>query len=149
MGERQRSRRGKRTEAQISFNMSRVRSSGSRIERMLEEALRKAGVRPKKQAAIVGRPDFVFRAARVAVFCDSHFWHGYKWKERKHEIKSNRKFWLEKIQHNIKRDRYVNRTLRRAGWLVVRFWQHQILHSPSKCAAKVKQVVTARRTGLI
>lgn len=146
---RQRSRRRKRTTAQISFNMSQVRSCGSEIEKILEEALRKAKLKPKKQAAMIGRPDFVFPALRVAVFCDSHFWHGYKWKEKRNEIKSNRAFWLQKIEENIKRDRLVNRRLRKLGWTVIRFWQHQILRSPNACAAKVQNAIKARKGRLI
>jgi len=96
---------------------------------------------------MLGRPDFVFPARRVAVFCDSHFWHGYKWTEKKHEIKRNKEFWFRKIEQNILRDRFVNRALRELGWTVIRFWQHQILHSPDKCAAKVKRIISARRSG--
>lgn len=136
----------KRTKAQISFNMSRVRSMGSKIERTMESALRSVGLKPTKHAKLPGRPDFAFRRAKVAVFCDSHFWHGYKWRTRNKELKRNRDFWLSKIESNMRRDRFVNRELRKDGWIVLRFWEHQILRSPRGCASRVKQAVLNART---
>ena len=139
-------RRGKRTRAQISFNMSRVRSKGSKIERVMETALHSLGLRPTKQPKIFGCPDFAFRRAKVAIFCDSHFWHGYRWKTREKEIKSNRPFWLSKITGNIRRDRFVTRQLRKHGWIVLRFWEHQIKRCPDRCAARVKDVLANPRS---
>ncbi len=138
----------KRTKAQISFNMSRVKNTGSEIERVMEKALVHAKLRPTKHLKILGRPDFAFPRAMVAVFCDSHFWHGYNWKIKKKEIRSNRSFWLPKIFRNMRRDRFVNRCLREEGWTVLRFWEHQILRSPDECAARVKNAITTRRNGI-
>jgi DNA mismatch endonuclease (patch repair protein) len=136
-----------RTAAQISFNMSQVKSSGSKIERELEKALRRVRLRPGKHAVTFGRPDFVFVRAKIAVFCDSHFWHGHNWKVKKYEIKRNRSFWLAKISANMDRDRLVTRRLRRDGWIVFRFWEHQILRNSSRCAERVRVAFEARRTG--
>jgi DNA mismatch endonuclease Vsr len=135
-----------RTKAQISFNMSRVRSTGSKIEQAMEAALLKMKLRPIKHPEMFGRPDFVFPRKRVAIFCDSHFWHGYNWKVRKQEIRRNRLFWVPKILSNIRRDRLVNRRLREEGWAVLRFWEHQILGTPERCAALVKQTLMGRKT---
>src|ERR1019366_9389109 len=103
---------------EISYNMSRIKSTGSKIERHMEKALRGAALRPQKHADVLGKPDFLFPEQRVAIFCDSHFWHGYQWKKRKRELKRNRRFWMQKISGNLKRDRIVNRILRKAGWFV-------------------------------
>jgi DNA mismatch endonuclease Vsr len=138
-------KRIKRTKAKISFNMSRVRSSGSRIERILGEALLQRKLAPRKQSKIFGRPDFTFPKLKVAVFCDSHFWHGYKWKTTHRAIHTNRAFWIPKILGNIRRDRLVNRHLRKEGWTVLRFWEHKILHCPDNCAALVEQAIMMRR----
>ena len=138
-------RRRRRTREQISYNMSRVRSTGSKIERVMENTLRRAELRPKKHPAMFGRPDFVFPRAKVAVFCDSHFWHGYDWKTKQKEIRSNRYFWVPKILSNMRRDRQVNRRLRKEGWTVLRFWEHQILRFPGRCAERVRRAITARR----
>jgi len=136
-----------RTKVQISYNMSRVRSTGSRIEQVLGKALKAANLSPAEHLPVVGRPDFGFPAERVAVFCDSHFWHGYKWKEKSKEIKRNRRFWVQKIEGNMRRDRFVNRSLRAGGWRVIRFWEDQILKSTDKCVRKVMDVLNPGRGG--
>lgn len=134
--------RQRRTKKQISFNMSRVRSKGSEIERVMDSALRRENLKPARHPRMFGRPDFIFRRARVAVFCDSHFWHGYNWKVKQKEIRRNRSFWVPKILSNMRRDRVVSHRLRREGWTVLRFWEHQILRSPDRCAARVKEAVS-------
>lgn len=142
-------RKPKRTKAQISFNMSLVRSTGSEIERVMEAVLRHAKLRPTLHPEMFGRPDFVFPRAKVAIFCDSHFWHGYKWKAKQKEIHRNRSFWVPKILSNMRRDRLVNRRLRKEGWTVLRFWEHQILRFPDRCAAQIKKVIAAKNSGIL
>lgn len=120
--------------------MSRVRSSGSEIERTLGRALWKAGLRYRKQYKIVGKPDFVLVADRIAIFCDSEFWHGYRWGvRRRREHKSNQDYWFAKIERNRARDRLVNLELYQKGWRVIRFWERDILRDSAKCASKVAQ----------
>jgi len=137
----------RRTKAQISYNMSRVRSTGSEIERVMEQALRRAHLKPVKQPRVLGRPDFAFMRARVAVFCDSHFWHGYRWRTRQGELRRNRSFWVPKILSNIRRDQLVNRGLRDEGWTVLRFWEHQILGSIDDCISKIQAAVGPKKRG--
>lgn len=118
--------------------MSRIRSKGSSIERIFEKALRNAKVKFKKQYDIFGKPDFVLMKKKAAIFCDSSFWHGYRFlKTNRHRFKSNKKFWVEKITANIKRDKLVTKTLRKQGWKVLRFWDFQIKKDANKCIAKV------------
>lgn len=137
--------KGKRTKGQISFNMSRVRSTGSKIEKRMHTVLARANLRVKKQPKMFGRPDFVFPRLKIAIFCDSHFWHGYSWKTKQKEIRRNRAFWVSKIIGNMRRDRIVNRHLRRDGWIVLRFWEHQIIKSPEECMASVKRAINERK----
>lgn len=119
--------------------MSRVRSSGSAMERRLGSALWAAGLRYRKQYGVFGRPDFALVGKRAAIFCDSEFWHGYRWGERrKREHKSNQAYWFAKIERNRKRDRLVNETLKREGWLVIRFWEREIRSDVAGCVAQVK-----------
>jgi DNA mismatch endonuclease Vsr len=130
----------------ISYTMSRVRSSGSAIERSLGQALWQAGLRYRKQYAIFGRPDFVLVKHRVAVFCDSEFWHGYRWGERrKAEHKSNQGYWFSKIERNRRRDQRVNEQLRKRGWIVIRFWEREILSNPHVCARRVAATVSTSK----
>jgi DNA mismatch endonuclease, patch repair protein len=135
----------RRTRAAISYNMSRIRSTGSNIERHMEQALRSAGLKPHKHGEVTGKPDFLFPEQKVAVFCDSHFWHGYQWRKKKNGLKRNRHFWLSKIQGNIKRDHFVNRTLRQSGWKVLRFWEHQILGAADACVSKIKEAIAIQK----
>lgn len=135
------------TREQRSNVMRAVRSAGSKIEREMWAVLESTGYSFEKSPKdILGKPDIVFRKEKVAVFCDSEFWHGYKWKERKKEIKSNRDFWLAKIESNIKRDWAINRRLRKEGWKVVRFWGNEILKNPDRCGSEVIGMVKGART---
>jgi DNA mismatch endonuclease Vsr len=136
--------RRKRTKAQISFNMSRVKNKGSRMEQLMEAALRRVGLHPAKHPKMFGRPDFVFGPAMVAIFCDSHFWHGYNWRVKRKEIRSNRSFWIQKIVQNMRRDRVVTSYLRKQGWTVLRFWEHQILQFPDRCTARIREALKAQ-----
>jgi DNA mismatch endonuclease (patch repair protein) len=121
--------------------MSRVRSSGSGIESKLGKALWQAGLRYRKQYPIVGKPDFVIVRRRIAIFCDSEFWHGYRWgKRRRQEHKSNQSYWFPKIERNRARDRLVNRRLNKSGWRVIRFWEREILRDPRRCASQVSAI---------
>ena len=120
--------------------MSRVRSSGSEIERILGKALCRAGIRYRKQYPAFGKPDYVIVSRRIAIFCDSEFWHGYRWgKRRRLEHKTNQSYWFPKIERNRTRDRLVNRRLKKSGWRVIRFWEREVLHDASLCASKVLQ----------
>ena len=111
------------TPKQRRRNMQAVKSKGSKIEKTLGNALWKKGFRYRKNVnSIFGKPDFVFRKYKIAVFCDSEFWHGKDWETKKYEIKSNKEFWHKKIERNIMRDKEVNQKLKNDGWTVIRFW---------------------------
>ncbi|MEI6784217.1 MAG: DNA mismatch endonuclease Vsr [Verrucomicrobiota bacterium] len=125
--------------------MASIRASGSQIERALGSALWRAGGRYRRQYRVPGRPDFVLVAQRIAVFCDSNFWHGYRWGKRfQATLKKNRTFWIRKIEANRRRDRRVNRRLRSLGWTVLRFWEHEIKHAQQRRLVLLKN----RRLGL-
>ena len=127
-----------KTKEQISYNMSRVRSSGTVIEWKLGKALWATGVRYRKQyKKLVGKPDFVVVCAKIAIFCDSSFWHGRNWAATQMAIKSNKSFWIPKIESNIARDQQVNAALTKLGWRVFRFWDEDIHDDAARCASVV------------
>ena len=108
-----------------------------------------AGVRYRKQYPIVGTPDFAIPKLKIAVFCDSHFWHGYEWEERaKAAIKSNRDFWIPKIERQMRRDVEVTESLVESGWAVLRFWEHQLAADLSGCVHMVESRISQRRVEL-
>ena len=131
-----------KTKDQISYNMSRVHRSGTVIERELGKALWAAGVRYRKQyKKLVGKPDFVVVCAKIAIFCDSSFWHGRNWAETQMTIKSNKSFWIPKIESNISRDHQVNAALTKLGWQVFRFWDEDIHDDAARCASVVVDAI--------
>ncbi len=86
------------TPEQRRKNMQAVKNKNSQIELLLQKELWKRGLRYRKNSASVfGHPDIVFIGKKVAVFCDSEFWHGYNWDERKKDIKSHQEFWIPKV----------------------------------------------------
>ena len=111
---------------QRSRIMSRIRSRGNySTELRFIKMMREHGISGwRRRSDLPGRPDFVFTKLRVAVFVDGDFWHG---NPRKYRIpKSNVEYWQQKIEGNRKRDRQINRELRRLGWRVIRFWESSL-----------------------
>jgi len=135
----------KKTSEQISFNMKQVKNRDSEIELSLRKELWKRGLRyTKSDKRAVGKPDIVFFKKKIAVFCDSEFWHGYNWEVRRNDIKTNRDFWIPKIERNMERDAEVNRTLSDEGWTVIRFWGKEIKADTKSCADRVEEEVRKR-----
>jgi DNA mismatch endonuclease, patch repair protein len=118
--------------------MSRIRARGNkRTELALAKFFRANGFSGwRRHYQIFGRPDFVFRKERVAVFVDGCFWHGCP-KHFKDPV-GNREFWIAKIGGNRLLDRKVSRELRLKGWRVLRIWEHELSkNNSSRLKAKV------------
>ena len=112
-----------------SFAKRHTPSEGTKAELELRRALWKTGLRYRVNVPnLLGRPDIVFRRARVAVFCDGDFFHGRHWHELrpKLERRANPSYWIRKIEYNRSRDRDVTAALAREGWRVLRFWETDI-----------------------
>ena len=118
------------TESQRSYCMSRIRGKDTSIEKMLSRALWHRGLRFRKNSsAIYGHPDISIRKYKIAIFCDGDFWHGYDWENRKENIKSNKDYWIPKIERNIAKDEETNHVLTAMGYHVIRVWEHEIRNS--------------------
>ena len=138
----------RKTKEQISFNMQQVKNKDSKIEVLLRKELWSRGLCYRKNVnRIYGKPDIVFIGKKVAVFCDSEFWHGYNWEERKKDFKSHQEFWIPKIERNMERDVEVTARLQSEGWTVIRFWCNEIKKNTVRCADIVEQVIKERVTG--
>lgn len=132
----------KLTPEQRHKNMVAVKSSGSKIEVMLMKELWSRGLRYRKNVkSVIGKPDIAFIGRKVAVFCDSEFWHGYNWNERKSDFKSNQEFWIPKIERNMQRDIEVTKRLEADGWTVLRFWGNDIKKHLQQCADIIESAV--------
>lgn len=129
-----------KTKEQISYNMQRVKNKGSKIELALRKELWSRGLRYQKNVtSIFGKPDLVFKGKKIAIFCDSEFWHGYNWEVRKKDFKSHQEFWIPKIERNMQRDKEVTEKLEKQGWVVLRFWGNDIKKDVSKCADLIEK----------
>jgi len=134
-----------KTPEQISYNMRRVKCKDSVIEVALRKELWRRGLRYRKNdKSVLGKPDIVFKGKRIAVFCDSEFWHGYDWDSRKSEIKSHQDFWFRKIEQNIKRDTEVTAGLKAKGWTVLRFWGKDIKKNAATCVDVIENAVKGK-----
>ena len=114
------------TKKKRSEVMSLVRGRGNKCtELALVRLFRRNKINGwRRQVLLPGKPDFTFWRKRMVVFVDGCFWHGCPKHGR--QPKSNRIFWRTKLSSNKKRDRFVNKTLRRAGWRVLRIWEHDL-----------------------
>lgn len=134
------------TPEQRKKNMRAIRSKDTTIELALRKALWQRGIRYRKNyKGLIGKPDIVIPKYRIAVFCDSDFWHGYDWENRKARIKSNQNYWIPKIERNMKRDREVTAALVEQGWIVLRFWEHTIRKELEECVDDIQEAVDVRK----
>lgn len=132
----------KKTQEQIHYNMQRVKSKDSEIEKILRNALWNKGHRYRKNVKdVFGHPDIVFKSKKVAIFCDSEFWHGYDWEHKKNEIKTRQDFWIPKIERNMQRDKEVNMKLSEEGWTVLRFWGTEIKKQTENCVKEIEKCI--------
>ena len=125
--------------------MQAIRSKDTGIEIALRKELWKRGLRYRKNCKdLPGKPDIVFKGKKVAVFCDSEFWHGFDWENRKEHIGTNRDYWIPKIERNIEKDREVSIQLESMGFTVLRFWGKEIQKNLIKCADRIEEAVRHR-----
>lgn len=116
------------TKEQRRKNMQNIRSTGTRPEILIKRELRKRTIYFTQYVkALPGKPDFVFRRKKVAVFVDSDFWHGNP--KRFIMPNTNREYWQNKIDGNKRRDDKVNNELHNMGWQVIRIWEYEIRHN--------------------
>jgi DNA mismatch endonuclease, patch repair protein len=114
--------------------MSKIKSKNSKPKLLFRKALWAKGVRYRiNNKTLPGKPDISIKKYRLAIFIDGEFWHGYNWNERKQTIKSNREFWIPKIERNMQRDREVNQLLAEIDFTVFRFYEHEIKKDLKRC----------------
>ncbi|MFF9600780.1 very short patch repair endonuclease [Streptomyces sp. NPDC014684] len=125
-------------------NMQAIRSRDTTPERLVRRLVHAQGLRYR----VAARPlsdlrrtaDMVFRPAKVAVFIDGCYWHGCP--EHYVSPKTNPGYWSDKVARNMARDRDTDERLRAAGWLVLRFWEHE---AAEECSEMIRQTVISRR----
>lgn len=134
------------TPEQRSFTMSRIRSKDTAPELAIRSLTHARGLRFRKhRRALPGRPDLVFAGAKVVVFVDGDFWHGWRFPAWRDKLGD---YWKEKIERNRQRDERNFRALRRAGWLVIRIWEHEVKTDAESCVDRIEEAVRSRVNGL-
>lgn len=136
------------TTKQRSKTMAKIKGRNSKPELRLRKALWKHNIRFRLyRKDLPGRPDLVIEKYRLVIFVDGDFWHGYQWQQRK--PKTNQKFWIPKIERNMQRDKYVNNSLQAMGYVVMRFWEHEIQKNLPACINQIKLYIEAAKKGNI
>ena len=132
------------TPEQRHKNMATIRSKDTSIEVKLRKALWHHGYRYRKNyTALPGSPDIAITKHRIAIFCDSEFFHGKDWDKLKLRLEngSNSTYWIKKIVRNMQRDIENEQALRFQEWTVLRFWGRDIMKHTDECVKAVDEVV--------
>ena len=132
------------TKAHRRKNMQNIRSNNTKMEYAVRSKLHREGLRFRiHYKKLVGKPDIVFLTSKIVVFLDSCFWHVCPY----HFIKpkSNLKYWSPKLKRNKERGLEVNKILRKDGWIVLRFWEHQVKKDIDKIINKIEKKVKERK----
>lgn len=134
---------GKTTE-KSSKNMSRIRGKDTSIEVKLRKALWAKGYRYRKNYKLLaGSPDIALTKYKIAIFCDSEFFHGKDWEVLKPKLENgkNPDYWIPKIQRNMQRDREKDQALLFDGWTVIHFWGKDILKNTDECVRVIEEAI--------
>ena len=126
----------------VSKNMRKIHSKDTSIEIQLRKALWHKGYRYRKNyKALPGSPDIVLTKYKIAIFCDSEFFHGKDWEVLKPQLEKgkNADFWIEKISKNQQHDDDINKQLQFLGWTVIRFWGKDIMKKTDECIQVIEE----------
>ena len=130
------------TAEQRRKNMQAIKSKDTAIECILRKELWSLGYRYRKNyKKLVGKPDIVLTKHKIAVFCDSEFWHGKDYEKSVGRIGTNQSYWKRKIARNIERDKEVTETLEKDGWKVLRFWEKDIKKDTQRCVQLILEAM--------
>ena len=132
------------TPEQRHKNMINIKSKDTSIELLLRKALWKKGIRYRKNyKKIPGTPDIAITQYKIAIFCDSEFFHGKDWEVLRPKLEkgSNPDFWIKKIGKNIEHDNEINKELNFLGWTVIRFWGNDIKKKTDECIKVIEEVI--------
>ncbi|MBQ6618571.1 MAG: very short patch repair endonuclease [Thermoguttaceae bacterium] len=136
------------TKEQRAKCMRNIKSGDTLIEKKLRLALWHKGYRYRKNyRRLPGKPDIVLPKYRIAIFCDSEFFHGKDWEDTllpQLMRGNNHEFWVRKISRNIIRDKEVNESLRKEGWIVLRFWAKEIKTSLTGCITVIEEAISSK-----
>ncbi len=132
------------TKEQRKKNMRSIRDRDTKIELKLRKELWRRGYRYRKNYKLLpGKPDIALTKYKIAIFCDSEFFHGKDWENQKERLirSNNSKYWINKIKYNMEHDKNVEFELKSLGWKVIRFWGKDINRDIEGCIKTVEEAV--------
>ena len=132
------------TREQRKKNMQHIKAQDTSIEVKLRKALWDRGFRYRKNyVKLPGKPDIVLTKYKIAIFCDSEFFHGKDWEVLKPRLAKgdNSEYWTKKIARNRERDDEINKQLLFQGWTVIRFWGKDIERNVNECVKVVEETI--------
>ncbi len=132
------------TPQQRRKNMQHIKSKDTSIEVKFRKALWQKGYRYRKNyKGLPGKPDIVLTKEKIAIFCDSEFFHGKDWEVLKPRLEktNNGEYWQKKISRNMEHDDEVNKQLLFLGWTVIRFWGEDILKRTDECIHVIEETI--------
>ena len=124
--------------------MQRIKAKDTSIEVKLRKALWNKGYRYRKNyGSLPGKPDIALTKYKIAIFCDSEFFHGKDWEVLKPRLEksNNSQYWISKISRNRERDDEINKRLLFEGWTVIRFWGKDIQKNVDECVRVVEETI--------
>ena len=139
------------TAKQRRKNMQHIKNKDTLIELKLRKKLWNKGYRYRKNVnKLPGKPDIVLSKYKIAIFCDSEFFHGKDWDALKSRLEksNNSEYWIKKISRNRQRDDEINKRLSFMGWTVVRFWGKEILTNSDECVSVIEDIIWSQKTNL-
>ncbi len=131
-------------------NMSKIKGRDTKIEVLLRKTLWEKGYRYRKNyKKLPGTPDIALTKYKIAIFCDSEFFHGKDWKILKPRLEKgkNPDYWVKKIQRNMQRDLEKDQALQYMGWTVIHFWGKDILKNPEECVRVIEETIFEQKIG--
>ena len=135
------------TKEQRHKNMKNIRAKDTKIELILRKAMWVKGYRYRKNyEKLPGCPDIVLTKYKIAIFCDSEFFHGKDWEVLKPRLErgNNSSYWINKISRNRERDEEINKQLLFLGWTVIRFWGKEITKNVDECVKVIEETIEDR-----
>jgi DNA mismatch endonuclease (patch repair protein) len=140
------------TREQRHKNMKNIKSKDTKIELVLRKKLWSKGYRYRKNySKLPGKPDIALTKYKIAIFCDSEFFHGKDWESLKSRLEKseNSSYWLKKILRNRERDDDINKKLMFLGWTVIRFWGKEVLKNLDECMKVIEEEIFKQKIELI
>ena len=130
------------TPEQRSRAMSHIKGKDTSIEVLLRKALWHKGIRYRKNyKKLPGTPDIAITKYKIAIFCDSEFFHGYNWEIKKQKLGHNREYWIKKIERNRNRDYENDKKLLFLGYTVLHFWGQDISKHTDECLQTIEEAI--------